>query len=218
MDDYLSGIDPAEVTWSASGTTCLDVSIDANNVVTVTNPGGCTDPETITFTATATACGGVVSDSDDATFTPNQPPDCTAAEADPGCLWPPNHKFVDITIGGVTDPDGDLITITITGITSDEPTASIKGAGGDKHAPDADGVGTDTASVRAERSGTGNAGKGNAGPGNGRVYEISFVASDGNGGECEGSVKVCVPHDYKGKCDCDSVIDDGQIYDATVIN
>jgi hypothetical protein len=50
------------------------------------------------------------------------------------------------------------------------------------------------------------------------MYEITFVASDGKGGECEGSVTVCVPHDYKGKCDCGSVIDDGQNYDATVIN
>ncbi|MCK4736855.1 MAG: hypothetical protein KAT65_30655, partial [Methanophagales archaeon] len=85
---------------------------------------------------------------------PNQPPNVTDAYPSIDCLWPPNHKFVDITIEGVTDPDGDSVTINITGITSDEPTASIKGAGGDKHAPDASGVGTDTAILRAERSGT----------------------------------------------------------------
>jgi hypothetical protein len=62
------------------------------------------------------------------------------------------------------------------------------------------------AQVRSERSGLGN----------GRVYEISFTASDGVGGECQGSVFVCVPHDQSGKdCEC---IDDGQIYDATEIN
>jgi hypothetical protein len=62
------------------------------------------------------------------------------------------------------------------------------------------------AQVRSERSGLGN----------GRVYEISFIASDGMGGECQGSVTVCVPHDQSGKdCEC---IDDGQIYDATQIN
>jgi hypothetical protein len=140
------------------------------------------------------------------TITVNQPPNVTDAYPSIDCLWPPNHKFVDITIEGVTDPDGDVVTITITNITSDEPTASIKGAGGDKHAPDADGVGTDTASLRAERSGTGN----------GRVYEITFVASDGIA-ETEGSVTVCVPHDYRGKCTCGN-IDDGQNYDATQIN
>ena len=136
----------------------------------------------------------------------NQPPNVTDAYPSIDCLWPPNHKFVDITIEGVTDPDGDVVTITITNITSDEPTASIKGAGGDKHAPDASGVGTDTASLRAERSGTGN----------GRVYEITFVASDGIA-DTVGNVTVCVPHDYRGKCVCGN-IDDGQIYDATQIN
>ena len=136
----------------------------------------------------------------------NQAPNVTAAHPSMDCLWPPNHKFVDITIEGVTDPDNDPVTITITNITSDEPTASIEGAGGAEHAPDAYGVGTDTASLRAERSGTGN----------GRVYEIAFVASDGKGGETEGNVTVCVPHDRrKGTCDC---IDDGQNYDATEIN
>ena len=135
----------------------------------------------------------------------NQPPDASGTYPSISCLWPPNHKFVDITIEGVTDPDGDNVTITITNITSDEPTATIEGAGGDKHAPDASGVGTDTASLRAERSGTGN----------GRVYEITFVASDGIA-ETEGSVTVCVPHDpRKGTCEC---IDDGQDYDATEIN
>ncbi|MFZ2070652.1 MAG: hypothetical protein WAV32_03410 [Halobacteriota archaeon] len=135
----------------------------------------------------------------------NQPPNVDDAYPSISCLWPPNNKFVDVTIEGVTDPDGDVVTITITNITSDEPTASIKSAGGAKLAPDAYGVGTDTASLRAERSGTGN----------GRVYEITFVASDGKGGETEGSVFVKVPHDQSDEC---VSIDDGQIYDATEIN
>jgi hypothetical protein len=135
----------------------------------------------------------------------NSPPSVTAAYPSIECLWPPNHKFVDITIEGVTDPDGDDVTITITGITSDEPTATIGGAGGDKHAPDAYGVGTETASVRAERSGTGD----------GRVYNITFDASDGKGEPVEGTVQVKVPHDQRG--DCES-IDSGQNYDATEIN
>jgi hypothetical protein len=37
------------------------------------------------------------------------------------------------------------VTITIDSITSDEPTISDRGSGSKKHAPDADGVGTDTA-------------------------------------------------------------------------
>lgn len=207
LDDYLSGIDPALVTWSASDPgNGWTADINSDNLVTVTAPDGATEPVTITFTATTTACGREASDSDDAIFTPNRPPD--VSEADPGlaCLWPPNHKFVEIGIMGVTDPDGDPVTINIVAITSDEPTATDEGSGGAKHAPDASGVGTDTASVRAERSGNGD----------GRVYVIEFTANDGRGGESEGSVMVKVPHDQSSE-DCPA-IDSGQDYDATEIN
>jgi len=137
---------------------------------------------------------------------PNNPPDCDEAFASQNCIWPPNHKFVKIDILGVTDPDGDPVTITITSITSDEPTATDEGSGGEEHSPDATGIGKSSAQVRAERSGDGN----------GRVYEINFIATDGKGGESEGSVLINVPHDQKGKdCTC---VDDGQIYDATEIN
>jgi hypothetical protein len=138
---------------------------------------------------------------------PNQPPDCTGAYADPDCLWPPNHKFVDVAIMGVTDPDEeDTVSINIDAITSDEPTASDAGSGGAKHAPDASGVGTDTASVRAERSGNGD----------GRVYVIHFTASDDSEAQCQGSVMVKVTHDQSSD-DCPA-IDSGQEYDATGLN
>lgn len=136
----------------------------------------------------------------------NQPPDISAALPSIECLWPADHKFVNVSVLGVTDPDGDELTITITGVTSDEPTASDPGSGGKKHSPDAYGIGTDSASLRAERSGSGN----------GRVYEITFVASDGRGGETVGTVKVYVPQNVKK--DEYSCIDDGQIYDATEIS
>lgn len=207
LDNYVSGVDPSAVCWSYSGNSCLQVSIGNHNVVTVTNPGACTRPETITFTATAKACEEEVSRSVKVTFTPNRPPDCTKAIADPGCLWPPNHQWVPVSILGVTDPDGDPVTITITKITSDEPTASDKGSGGATHAPDASGVGTSsTAMIRSERSGNGD----------GRVYVITFTANDGKGGTCEGSVMVNVPHDQSSKV-CPA-IDSGQKYDATKIN
>lgn len=133
----------------------------------------------------------------------NEPPDCSGAQPTLTCIWPPNHSFVDVGIVGVTDPDGDPIEIEITGVTSDEATATMLGAGGAYHAPDAIGVGTDTAGVRAERSGTSD----------GRVYEISFTADDGNGGSCSGNVQVPVPHDRR-KNTCDAV-DSGQTVDAT---
>lgn len=208
LDNYVTYGGPGSISWTNSAPPMgWTVAIDGDNVATVTPPVGAGDPVTITFTASTSCCPEVIcSDSDDATFIPNLPPDCSEAYADPGCLWPPNHKFVDISIMGITDPDGDPITINIDAITSDEPTASDEGSGGEKHAPDASGIGTDTASVRAERSGTGD----------GRVYMITFTASDGRGGECEGSVMVKVPHDQSSE-DC-TAVDSGQDYDATQIN
>lgn len=115
-------------------------------------------------------------------FTPsiNRPPDTSKAKADPDRLWPPNHKLVPIGIVGVTDPDGDPVTITATAVTQDEP-VSKKGSG--NTSPDAM-IKDGKAWVRAERSGNGN----------GRVYVISFTASDGRGGSSQGSVVVTVPH------------------------
>lgn len=130
---------------------------------------------------------------------PNQPPDCTEGQPTADILWPPNHKLVSIFIQGVTDPDGDPITLSVTGITQDEP---VNGLGDGDKSPDGFGVGTDQARIRAERSGTGN----------GRVYAITFEADDGGGGICTGQVMVGVPHD-KGKGRI--TLDDGQDYDST---
>lgn len=133
----------------------------------------------------------------------SQPPNVSQAVAAPDCLFPPNHQFVPVIITGVTDPDGDPVTITVTGVSSDEPTATILGAGGMHHVPDAIGVGTANVSLRAERSGAGD----------GRVYQITFVASDSRGRTSTGTVRVGVPHDQKrGSC---PAIDSGQRYDAT---
>ncbi len=128
----------------------------------------------------------------------NLPPDCSKAVAVPDLLWPPDHRLVAIAIAGVTDPDGDPVAVTITGISQDEPT---NGLGDGDTAPDGFGMGTAQPQVRAERSGAGN----------GRVYAISFTASDGRGGTCHGGVKVGVPHD-KGE---GAPVDDGQKYDST---
>jgi chitinase len=144
------------------------------------------------------------------------PPDVSGACPSLYCIWPPNHKFVNITIGCIDDSEDDF-EITIINITSDEPT---DGCGDGTHTPDAYGIGTDVAHLRAERSGSGNpcGNHGhNPGYGNGRVYMITFIASN-DYGDAEGNVTVCVPHDYHGKCNCTTVRDDGQKYNATVNN
>jgi len=108
-----------------------------------------------------------------------KPPVCSAAHANPAALWSPNHQFVPIAVKGVSDPDGNAVTITITGVTQDEP---VNGKGSGNTSPDAV-IQGGNASVRAERDGNGN----------GRVYHISFRADDGKGDSCTGVVRVGVP-------------------------
>ena len=142
----------------------------------------------------------------DLTIKCNQPPDCSQAAASMDIIWPPNHKFVDINVVGVTDPDGDPIAITIDAISQDEPVDTY---GDGSFTPDGQGVGTDTAEVRAERVGTKKV------PGNGRVYHIAFTASDDKEAVCNGEVLVGVPHD-QGQGNVP--IDDGPFYDSTALS
>lgn len=131
----------------------------------------------------------------------NLPPDCSQAHAKDGMIWPPNHQMEPVVIEGVVDPDGDPVLIEVFAVTQDEP-LNVEGDGNTC----ADAVIVDgKASVRAERTGDPNI------PGNGRVYFLNFVASDGQGGRCKGSIMVCVPHDMG---QSDSCIDDGQFYDS----
>lgn len=206
LDDYLNYGGALPVTWSVSGVPAdWTVSIDAENVVTVVPPAGAPDPVDLTFTASVVCCANVVcAGSDTATFVPNQPPDCSGAFASLDRIWPPNHSWVPIQILGVVDPDGDALLITITSIFQDEPVDTY---GDGKFTPDGDGVGTDTAWVRAERAGTKKV------PGNGRAYHITFTADDGRGGVCDGEVLVGVPHDVK-----DVVMDEGALFDSTALS
>jgi len=130
----------------------------------------------------------------------NAPPDCTHAVAQATSqLWPPDHRFADVAIVGVTDPDGDPVTITVLDVFQDEP-VNAKGDG--NTCPDAQGTGTPTAQVRVERNGLLD----------GRVYHVHFHADDGRGGSCEATPTVCVPHDQRPGATC---IDQGALFDST---
>jgi hypothetical protein len=129
----------------------------------------------------------------------NEPPICSGATSDPVFIWSPDKDFWPINLSGITDPNGDEITITILGIFQDEPVG--KGA----NSPDGRGVGTDTAEVRAEREGKGD----------GRVYHVEFRADDGLD-FCTGMLRVAVvAHDQGSEPDIDA-IDQGALYDSTV--
>lgn len=124
----------------------------------------------------------------------NQPPRVTEAFADIQEIWPANGKMIGVKILGVSDPDGDPVVVTVETVTQDEPVGLL---------PDATGVGSPSVNLRAERGGQGN----------GRIYRITFVATDPFGASSEGSVLVAVPHDRRS---CGGARDDGQRYDATV--
>jgi hypothetical protein len=105
------------------------------------------------------------------------------------------------TIVGVTDPYGLPTTILNTRIQQDE---LVEALGSGNTEPDGSGVGTSTAYVRAER----------AGPGTGRIYFISFSATDSSGAQCTGVVEAYVPHDQgQGFTPTDT----GQRYDSTQV-
>jgi hypothetical protein len=129
----------------------------------------------------------------------NLAPDCSAAAPSIPELWSPNHRYVAIDILGVTDVDGDEITINIDGIRQDE---AVRGRGSGNTGMDGRGVGTSTAEVRAEASGRIN----------GRVYHIFFTATDPSGLSCSSVVNVGVPHDMGVN---GPAIDEGPDFDST---
>jgi hypothetical protein len=126
----------------------------------------------------------------------NNAPDCSAATASPGTLWPADGRFVSVSIRGLTDPDGDRLTTALTSIHQDEWLTRAGTA-------DATGIGASVARLRASR----------LDGGNGRVYHLGFTATDPRGGVCTGTVKVCVPIVQGGTC-----IDGGARVDSTGIN
>jgi outer membrane protein assembly factor BamB len=123
---------------------------------------------------------------------PNSAPDCSAAAASVAArAWPPKHRLERLIFSGITDPEDDPVTISVTGITQDEPPGST--------CPDAVIDPDGTAWIRVEREW----------PGNGRVYVISFTARDSAGATSNGQVTVSVPP-VRGA----SSIDDGQAFDS----
>jgi hypothetical protein len=122
----------------------------------------------------------------------NSPPVCTGVAPSSATLWPPNHKLRTVTLAGATDPDGDVVTIAVGGVTQDEP---LDGAADGSTTPDAmAGASGNQVRLRAERSGRGD----------GRVYRVAFTATDPSGASCTGTAKVSVPHDRRGAAAVDS--------------
>jgi hypothetical protein len=101
--------------------------------------------------------------------------------ATPDVLWPPDHRFVDVTINyTVTDPCPNTCVLTAS---SNEP---IDGTGDGSASPDWQVVDAHHLLLRAER----------AGNGTGRIYTITITCTnDTNKLSSTKTVTVSVPHD-----------------------
>jgi hypothetical protein len=128
--------------------------------------------------------------------------DCSDAEPSHKVLWPPNHRYRNVSIEGVVSSAKGDVEITIDGVTSDEPT---EGRGDGNTCPDAVIRDDGTVDLRAERSDRGN----------GRVYTIDFTATDATGASCTGTVFVCVPLNRGNDDDDDDDGDDKRVQPGT---
>jgi len=111
-------------------------------------------------------------------------PDLTVTLS-PTVLWPPNHKLVPITatitVQDICDPDP---TVQLISITSSEPANGLGDGNTSVDIQDAS-LGTDDRQflLRAERSGSGA----------GRVYTITYKATDHSGNSTTRTATVTVP-------------------------
>jgi hypothetical protein len=115
------------------------------------------------------------------------PPSLTVTVS-PSTLWPPNHTFRDISANiTVTDHCDQNPKVTLVSVTSNEPESGFLGNG--DQGPDIQGadIGTDDRafSLRSER--------GTGGQNTGRVYTITYQASDASGNKTETKATVTVP-------------------------
>jgi hypothetical protein len=125
------------------------------------------------------------------------PTDAPTPGADKGLeLWPPNHKYVNISLADCAEPAvdacGNPLPLEQYGhvlrVTSDE-VEDANGNGDGRTCEDMSIiVGTSFVEVRAEREGTGD----------GRIYTIHYAVTNDAGASTESSCRVYVPHDQGG--------------------
>jgi hypothetical protein len=174
-------INTAFSAWLATASVSGCATLTNNNTGAPLACGGTT---TVTFTAT-NSCTGATTNCQ-ATFTVPQdvtPPAITGENADPTCLWPPNHKMRDVTINyTATDCHGATTSLSVT---SNEP---INGTGDGDTSPDWEIIDNHHVKLRAER----------AGNGDGRIYTITITATDACGNTSSKDVTVHVSHNITG--------------------
>lgn len=183
-DDITVNNDPdycgAVVTYSTTASdNCPGVTIAFNP------PSGSFFPVgTSSVTATATdAHGNDTQCSFDVTVVDAQPPTITMSVS-PTQLWPPNHTMRTITATVQVADNCPGVTYALTSITSNEPDNGL----GDGDTPnDIQSAAFNTPDlgfrVRAER----------AGMGSGRIYTVTYTATDGANNQTSASAEITVP-------------------------
>jgi hypothetical protein len=168
--------DPLTYTWTgpfgtATGQTPTVTCAQGANTITlkVSDDKGATASDTVVVNVVDTT-----------------PPVIQGASANPGALWPPNHKMVPVTVTvSADDLCSASTTCKIVSVQSNEPVAGIDG--GDK-APDWQLTGDLTVNLRAERAGSGDR----------LVYTLTVQCLDRVGNRSTKDIVVAVPHDQGG--------------------
>jgi hypothetical protein len=188
-------------TFNASATdNCGPVPVTCSHESGTAFPGGDT---LVTCSATdafgnSSSCEFVVTVN--GTFDPTLPP---TPGADKGLeLWPPNHKYVDVSLADCAEPAKDACGNPlplenygqILRVTSDE-VEDANGNGDGRTCDDMEVVvGHSSVRLRAEREGRGD----------GRIYTIHYAVKTDEGASAQSSCRVHVPHDQSGRGAVDS--------------
>ncbi len=151
---------------------------------------------TISLTVTD-PCNGTSTATESVTIQDTTPPTVSnLANNGPACLWPPNGKWVDLSLGGeitavvsdVCDPNPIFLIGSVTNSEPDSPSTSD--GDGDQTGDSDVAEFTDHVCLRSERDGNDPAG---------RTYTISVLAEDHSGNRSASqSENVTVPHDQGG--------------------
>lgn len=113
------------------------------------------------------------------------PPEIVSAISDPGYLWPPNHKMIEVKISAIVTDDTDAApTLSIISVESSEPETDADD-GEEVTTPDWEIVDATTVDLRAERTGKND----------GRIYTVTIEASDAAGNTSTEEIEILVPHD-----------------------
>jgi len=118
-------------------------------------------------------------------------PPALAVAPFPQALWPPNHRIVQVEVAVTAEDACGSATVVLASVTSSEPD-NATGKGDGNTIDDIQGADIGLADfelgLRAERAGTGE----------GRIYRMTYVATDAGGNETSSTGFAFVPHNQSG--------------------